>query len=72
MESTGTIARVRHDKQFGFIQGDGEAREYFFHRADLRPPLVFDTLHVGARVTFQPKVSDKGNGLRASNVGPAV
>lgn len=62
----GTIVTVRHDKGYGFINGE-DGREYFFHKDDLNDRSVyFIHIEVGTRVEFQPKLTPKGP--RAENV----
>lgn len=56
----GTIVTIRHDKGYGFINGE-DGREYFFHKYDLSDKAVyFAHLEVGARVEFLPKLTSKG------------
>ncbi len=53
---TGTISRVLHDKNFGFIvNGSGS---YFFHAADLDFPI--EMLDKGDPVEFEPTATPKG------------
>lgn len=69
MRLSGTIARVRRDKGFGFIRAD-TGIEYFFHRSELQHGLDFQTLQEGAAVTFG-LVPTSPKGPRAESVQPA-
>lgn len=76
----GTIVSVIKDKKtpgsdktgggFGFIRGDDEEFERFFHAKGVRRPLTFSTLHEGDRVEFEPEQHEKGE--RAVNVTRAT
>ena len=62
----GTIVMVKHDKGYGFINGE-DGREYFFHKDDMSDKSVyFAHIEVGSRVEFEPKPTPKG--FRAANV----
>jgi CspA family cold shock protein len=63
--ATGTIARILHDKGFGFIRNT-RGQEYFFHRSGVQGN--FDTLRQGDEVSFEEDDSSKG--LRATSVRP--
>ena len=56
---TGTIARLLIDKGFGFIRGDEDKVEHFFHRSSVRG-AVFELLREGQRVEYTPEDSSKG------------
>lgn len=60
----GQIARILHDKGFGFIR-EG-SNEYFFHRSDVQGSVRFAQLEQGNEVTFDLGKSDRGP--RAANV----
>ena len=64
---TGTIKRVRADKGFGFLRGDDETHDRFFHVSGLRG-LDLATLAEGMRVQFDHEDGDKGP--RATNIQP--
>lgn len=55
---TGTI-KTKTEKGFGFISREGETKDLFFHSNDLNG-VTFDELQVGATVTFDVEVGDKG------------
>jgi len=55
---TGTI-KTKTDRGFGFISRDGETKDLFFHSNDLKD-VTFEALQVGAAVTFDVEVGDKG------------
>jgi CspA family cold shock protein len=61
---TGTIKRVT-DKGFGFITGEGLAKDLFFHSNSL-VGVTFDELKEGDTVSFETEESPKG--LNAVNV----
>jgi CspA family cold shock protein len=61
---TGTIKRVT-DKGFGFITGEGLAKDLFFHSNSL-VGVTFDELKEGDAVSFETEESPKG--LNAVNV----
>jgi len=54
----GTIKTVT-DKGFGFIAIEGESRDLFFHRNELKN-VSFEELKVGDRVSFEKGESPKG------------
>ena len=64
---TGIIKRVRADKGFGFLRGDDEAHDRFFHVSALRG-IDIATLAEGTRVQFEHEDGDKGP--RATNIQP--
>ncbi len=61
---TGTIKR-KTDKGFGFITGEGLAKDLFFHSNSL-VGVTFDELNEGDAVSFETEESPKG--LNAVNV----
>jgi CspA family cold shock protein len=61
---TGTIKRLT-DKGFGFITGEGLAKDLFFHSNSL-VGVTFDELKEGDMVSFETEESPKG--LNATNV----
>lgn len=62
---TGTIKKLLADKGFGFITGEGLAKDLFFHRNSL-VGITFDELKEGDTVSFETEESQKG--LNAKNV----
>ncbi len=61
---TGTIKKLT-DKGFGFITGEGMAKDLFFHSNSL-VGVAFDELREGDAVSFETEDSPKG--LSAVNV----
>jgi len=61
---TGTIKKLT-DKGFGFISGEGLAKDLFFHGNSL-VGVTFDELREGDAVSFETEESPKG--LNAVNV----
>ena len=61
---TGTIKKLT-DKGFGFITGEGLAKDLFFHSNAL-VGVSFNELHEGDSVSFDTEESPKG--LNAVNV----
>ena len=61
---TGTIKRLT-DKGFGFITGEGLAKDLFFHSNSL-VGVTYDELKEGDTVSFETEESPKG--LNAVNV----
>ncbi len=55
---TGTV-KTKTDKGFGFISRDGETKDLFFHSNDLNG-VTFDELQIGATVSFEVEVGQKG------------
>lgn len=55
---TGQIKRLT-DKGFGFIGGEGNNKDIFFHMNSL-VGVSFDDLHEGDTVTFEIEQSPKG------------
>ncbi|MFA5355146.1 MAG: cold shock domain-containing protein [Candidatus Paceibacterota bacterium] len=54
----GTIKNLI-DKGFGFITVDGEEKDLFFHKNELKD-VNFEDLQVGDRVSFEKGDSPKG------------
>jgi len=54
----GTIKNLT-DKGFGFITVDGEEKDLFFHRNELKG-VTYEELKVGDRVSFEKTDSEKG------------
>jgi len=54
----GTIKTIT-DKGFGFISIDGEDKDLFFHRNELKN-VSFEELAVGDKVSFEKGESPKG------------
>lgn len=54
----GTIKNLT-DKGFGFITVDGEEKDLFFHKNELKG-ITFEELKVGDRVSFEKGESPKG------------
>lgn len=65
---TGKIKKLVAEKGFGFITGDGLAKDLFFHKNSL-VGVEFTELHEGDSVTFETEESPKG--LNATNVQKA-
>ena len=62
---TGTIKKLLSDKGFGFITGEGLAKDLFFHSNSL-VGVSFADLKEGDAVSFETEESPKG--LNAVNV----
>jgi len=54
----GTIKNLT-DKGFGFITVDGEEKDLFFHKNELKD-VTFEELKAGDRVSFEKADSPKG------------
>ena len=54
----GTIKNLT-DKGFGFISVEGEAKDLFFHKNELKG-VTFEELKVGDRMSFEKAESPKG------------
>ncbi len=65
---TGTIKKLLSDKGFGFITGEGLAKDLFFHSNSL-VGVSFADLKEGDAVSFETEESPKG--LNAVNVQKA-
>ncbi len=55
----GTIKTLISDKGFGFITVDGEEKDLFFHKNELKD-VSYEELKVGDRVSFEKADSEKG------------
>lgn len=55
----GKIARKLGDKGFGFIEGEEDGKDYFFHISNC-PDGDFESMKVGDVVDFTPTRSPKG------------
>ena len=55
----GTIKSLISDKGFGFITVDGEEKDLFFHKNELKD-VTYEELKVGDRVSFEKTDSEKG------------
>jgi cold shock CspA family protein len=55
---TGTIKRLVVEKYFGFVRGDGEQTDYFFHTSGCVTP--FTELWEDRKVEFVIEASAKG------------
>ncbi|MFH1509780.1 MAG: cold shock domain-containing protein [Candidatus Nealsonbacteria bacterium] len=60
----GTIKNLT-DKGFGFITVDGEDKDLFFHRNELKD-VTYEELKIGDRVSFEK--ADSLKGPNATNV----
>ena len=55
----GSIKTLISDKGFGFITVDGEEKDLFFHKNELKG-VSYEELKVGDRVSFEKADSEKG------------
>lgn len=55
----GAIKKIIVEKGFGFITVDGEEKDLFFHRNELKG-VNYDELKEGDRVSFEKTDSPKG------------
>jgi cold shock protein len=55
----GTIKTLVSDKGFGFITVEGEEKDLFFHRNEVKDEM-YDELRVGDKVSFERADSPKG------------
>lgn len=55
----GTIKKIIADKGFGFITIEGEAKDLFFHRNEVKN-VSFEELKEGDKVSFEKADSPKG------------
>jgi ribosomal subunit interface protein len=55
----GTVAKIFHDRGYGFIASEGDGHEVYFHRNSI---LVgrFDRMGIGTRVRFAEEDGDQG------------
>lgn len=63
----GTIKRIIYDRNFGFIQTEGEEKDIFFHQSGVT--VEFGDLKEGDAVEFD--VEDTDRGLQAVNLKTA-
>ncbi len=56
---TGTIKTLKRDRKFGFISVEGEAKDLFFHAADLQG-VEYDALNEGDTLNFDVVEGEKG------------
>jgi len=61
----GTIKTIVSDKGFGFITVEGEEKDLFFHKNEVKV-ITFEELKVGDKVSFEKADSPKG--FNATNV----
>ncbi len=55
----GTIKTIVSDKGFGFITVEGDAKDLFFHKNEVKE-VTFEELKVGDKVSFEKADSPKG------------
>jgi len=55
----GTIKKIVTEKGFGFITVDGEEKDLFFHKNELKG-VNYEELKEGDRVSFEKTNSPKG------------
>ncbi len=55
----GTIKRIMYDRNFGFIQAEGEEKDIFFHRSGVTDD--FHQLREGDTVEFEVEDTDRGS-----------
>lgn len=55
----GTIKNLVSDKGFGFITVEGEEKDLFFHKNEVKG-VTFEELNVGDKVSFEKTDSPKG------------
>ncbi len=55
----GTIKNLVSDKEFGFISVEGEEKDLFFHKNEVKE-VAFEDLSVGDKVSFEKADSPKG------------
>ncbi len=55
----GIIKTIVSEKGFGFITVEGEAKDLFFHKNEVKG-VTFDELKVGDKVSFEKAESEKG------------
>lgn len=55
----GTIKTLVSEKGFGFITIEGEEKDLFFHKNELKG-VTFEELKVGDKVSFEKGESPKG------------
>ena len=55
----GIIKTIVSDKGFGFITVEGEDKDLFFHRNEVKG-ITYEELKVGDKVSFEKSDSEKG------------
>lgn len=55
----GVVARIFHDRGYGFIEAEGDGHEVYFHRNSVIGER-FEKLSTGAKVRFAEEDGDKG------------
>jgi cold shock protein len=55
----GTIKTIVSEKGFGFITVEGEEKDLFFHKNEVKG-VTFEELKVGDKVSFEKADSSKG------------
>ncbi|MHA1200232.1 MAG: cold-shock protein [Candidatus Heimdallarchaeaceae archaeon] len=55
----GTIKKVMYDRNFGFIEAEGEENDIFFHRSGIEEG--FHDLKEGDAVEFEVEQTDRGS-----------
>lgn len=66
--NTGIIKKKMEGKDFGFIKGEGQEKDFFFHKSGVTDPAGFEGLNEGDKVTFDTQEDPKGRGMNAVNV----
>jgi CspA family cold shock protein len=61
----GVIKKLTRDRSFGFIRAE-DGVDYFFHESELKGGIVFEDIHEGEAVEFQP--TETGKGPRAIDI----
>jgi cold shock CspA family protein len=64
--ASGTVVNIRIGQSHGFIRLS-DARQIYFHRADLQEGTSFNDLAIGQKVTFEI-LEDRVSGARALRV----
>jgi CspA family cold shock protein len=54
----GVIKRIMYDRNYGFIQAEGEEKDIFFHRSGVT--VEFNDLREGDEVEFDVEDTDRG------------
>jgi len=55
----GVIKKLTRDRSFGFIRAE-DGVDYFFHESELKGGIVFEDIHEGEAVVFEPTQGQKG------------
>jgi ribosomal subunit interface protein len=55
----GVVARIFHDRGYGFIEADGDGHDVYFHRNSVLDEK-FEKISVGTKVRFAEEDGDKG------------